>query len=293
MPYLKDITSKNNKRCTFLAILLICALGSGNISVAHAQEEVVQIRLTNRHVSEILPITKPLVSPGGFISADQRSNSLIIIDNPVAIARIRRLVQELDQAVPRLKIRVRYESADSSSESEASASARVKAGDATIEAGQPPARGEGVDVAASEGHGQTQYQSEYVIRVRSGSIAYIETGYDVPQRERWRQLSHQYGYIPETVVFQRVASGFNIRPVLMNDQVRIEIIPRINYFDNRGRDQKIFFAEAATTLFAPLDEWVDIGGVMGGHREINRQILSDSRHATDNRLTMRLMVTID
>jgi hypothetical protein len=79
----------------------------------------------------------------------------------------------------------------------------------------------------------------------------------------------------------------------MGRQVRIEIVPRINYRDNRGRDQNIRFAQAATTLFAPLDTWVDIGGVLGGQREIDRQILSDSRHASDHRLTMRLLVSVD
>jgi hypothetical protein len=258
-----------------------------------AQEKVVQIRLSHRHVSEILPLTKPLASPDGFISADQRTNSLIVIDNPTAIARIRRLVQELDQAVPLLKIRVRYENTKVETQRDASASAQVKTGSTTVEVGKKPMAEEGVEAEFSEGRGKIQRQSDYVIRVRSGSTAFIATGYDVPHRERWQALSHRYGYIPETVVFQRVASGYNIRPVLVGDQVRVEIVPRINYFDNRGRDQKIQFAEAATTLFAPLGEWVDIGGVLGGHREINRQILSDSQHTADNRLTMRLIVTID
>jgi type II secretory pathway component GspD/PulD (secretin) len=258
-----------------------------------AQEKVVQIRLSHRHVSEILPLTKPLVSPGGFISADQRTNSLIIIDNPTVIARIRHLVQELDQAVPLLKIRVRYENTEVETQHDASASAQVESGNTTVAVGKQPRAEEGVEAELNAGRGKIQRQSEYVIRVRSGSTAYIETGYDVPHRERWQALSHRYGYVPETVVFQRVGSGYNIRPVLVGDQVRIEIVPRINYFDNRGRDQKIQFAEAATTLFAPLGDWVDIGGVLGGHREINRQILSDSQHTADNRLTMRLMVTID
>ena len=58
-------------------------------------------------------------------------------------------------------------------------------------------------------------------------------------------------------------------------------------------NQKIHFTQAATTIFAPLGEWVDIGGVMGGKREVNRQILADSQHAAGQDLTMRLKVTID
>lgn len=261
--------------------------------LATAQETVEQIRLRNRHVSEILPAARPLVSPNGFISADQRSNSLIVVDNPAAIARIRKLVHKLDQAVPRLKIIVRYENANAAEEREARAAAAVETDRTRVAIGDDRGKEEGLDAEISEGRRQGQRQSEYMIRVRSGSTAYIEAGYDVPQRERWQDLSRRYGHIPERVVFRRVASGYDIRPVLLDDQVRIEILPRISYFDDRGRNQKIHFTQAATTIFAPLGEWVDIGGVMGGKREVNRQILADSQHAAGKDLTMRLKVTID
>lgn len=274
----------------FLVGFLVWAVFSPK---ATAQETVEQIRLRNRHVSEILPAARPLISPNGFISADQRSNSLIVVDHPAAIARIRNLVQKLDQAVARLKILVRYENTDAAEEREARAAAAVETGRTRGEVGDDRGIEEGLDIEISEGRRERQRQSEYVIRVRSGSTAYIEAGYDVPQRGRWQDLSRRYGHIPETVVFRRVASGYDIRPVLLGDQVRIEILPRISYFDDRGRDRKIHFAQAATTIFAPLGEWVDIGGVMGGKREVNRQILADSQHAAGERLSMRLKVTID
>ena len=277
---------------TVLAFAVFCLLGFFPAET-RAEEKVVQIRLKNRHAGDILPMAKPLISPQGHISADQRSNSLIVIDNPEAIARVRRLVQEVDQEVPRLKIRVRYESTDSDQAADAGASARIKTGDTTIEAGREKRDDTGIEADIQAGRKQAQRQSEYVLRVRSGSIAYLESGYDVPHRDRWRDLSRRYGYVSEGVVFRRVTSGYHIRPVLTGDQVRIEIVPRISYLDNRGRDQNIQFAQAATTLFAPLDRWVDIGSVLGGHREIDRQILADSRHASDNRLSMHLMVTID
>ncbi len=279
-------------RLLALAIVLLCWICHPAAN-ASGQEEVVQIRLNHRHVAEILPMAEPLVSSRGYISADQRTNSLIVIDNPAAIANIRRLVQELDQEVPLLKIRVRYTNVDSDHAREADANVQAQTGDTRVEIGQDRSDESGVEADFQESRGRVRRQSEYMIRVRSGSIAFIESGYDVPDRNRWKELSRRYGYIPDSVVFQRVASGYNVRPVLMGDQVRIEIIPRINYFDNRGRDQKILFAQAATTLFAPLDTWVDIGGLLGGHREVNRQILSDSRLVSDGSLIMRLIVTID
>ncbi len=273
----------------FALFSLICFLAVK----AGAQDEIVQIRLKNRHAGEILPMAAPLVSPNGHISADTRSNSLIVIDQPAVIARVRRLVEELDHEVPLLKIRVRYESAELEETADARASARIESGDTTVAVGSQKSDDSGIEADIQAGRKQAQRQSEYMLRVRSGGIAYLESGYDVPHRDRWSALSRRYGYIPEGVVFRRVTSGYHIRPVLMGDQVRIEIVPRINYLDNRGRDQNIQFSQAATTLFAPLDTWVDIGGVLGGQREIDRQILSDSRHASDDRLTMRLLVTID
>nr|MBL0712576.1 hypothetical protein [Desulfobacterales bacterium] len=202
-----------NWRMVFLTALVGIIGWMGGCADVLAQENVVQIRLTNRHVSEVLPLAQPLISPAGFISADARTNSLIVIDNPDAIARIRDLVQRVDQAVAQLKIRVRYESAESNANREARVAGQVKAGRTTVEGGKDSVDGEGVDAGLAAGHSRTQRQSDYVIRVRSGNTAYIEAGYDVPYRKRWQQLSRQYGYIPDSVVFQRVASGYVIRQV--------------------------------------------------------------------------------
>jgi hypothetical protein len=289
---MKRISDTSPRGLLALAIAIICAIVFFT-PFAAAQEQVVQIRLTHRQVADVLPAAEPLVSPGGFISADRRTNSLIVIDNPDAIARIQRLVQELDREVALLKIRVQYANVRTSEKRQPEPSPPDKPPDTAATLGNELIQDGSRETNPSEGHTQKQRLSEYVIRVRSGSVAYIEAGYDVPQRQRWQQLSHRYGYVPATAVFQKVASGYNVRPVLTGDQVQIDITPRINYFDHRGRNQKIYFMEAATTLFAPLGEWVDIGGVMGGHREINRQILADSRHKADQGLTMRLMVTID
>ncbi len=287
----KPTTARRRLIAALTAVLIICA-GAASPD-ARAQEEVVQIRIAKRHVDDILPAAETLLSPGGFISADKRSNSLIVIDSPEAIARIRRLVQELDQEMPRLKIRVQYANVTADDTSEAVTAGRVEEGKTAAAIGASPPAEEGAETNAQADQARRGRQSEYVIRVRSGSLAYIEVGYDVPHRKRWQKLSSRYGYVPDTIVFQRVASGYNVRPTLVGDQVRIDIVPRISYSDNRRRDQQIVFSEAATTLFVPLDRWIDISGVLGGHREINRQILADSHHAANRGLTMRLMVSID
>lgn len=270
-------------------ILALSLMLFGDPAAAQSNEEVTQIRIVHRDVSEMLTIVKPLVSPHGFISADVPSNSLIIIDNPAYISRIQELVSRIDQAVPQLKIRVQYGYREAEKEQAVSTRGKIEIGDATIGVGQK--KEDGVDVALSSEKRQHQRDSEYTVMVRSGSTAYISSGYDVPYPERWSRLSHKHGHIRRPVTFKKVDTGYDIRPVLMGNNVQIEIMPHISYLNPRGLRQPIRFAEAATQLVVPLGQWVEIAGTTDSQREINREILGGGHASGDKELSMRLMVT--
>jgi type II secretory pathway component HofQ len=256
---------------------------------AQSSEEVTQIRITHRDVNEMLTIVKPLVSQYGFISADVPSNSLIVIDNPAHIKRIRELVARIDQPVPQLKIRVQYGFRNTKREQAVSARGKVEIGDATIGVGKK--KDEGVDIDLSSDERQRQHNSEYTVMVRSGSTAYISSGYDVPYPERWSRLSRKHGHIRRPVTFKKVDTGYDIRPVLVGNNVQIEIMPHISYLDPRGLRKPIRFAEAATQLVVPLGQWVEITGTTARQQEINREILGAGTASGEDELSMRLMVT--
>lgn len=274
----------------FGAVMLIFGLLLyGGPTTAQTNEEVTQIRIVHRDVNQMLAIVKPLVSPYGFISADVPSNSLIVIDNPAYVKRIRELVSRIDQPVPQLKIRVQYGYHEAAKEQSVSTRGKIEIGDATIGVGQK--REEGVDVELSSEKRQRQMDGEYTVIVRSGSTAYISSGYDVPYPERWSRLSHKHGHIRGPVTFKKVDTGYDIRPVLMGNNVQIEIMPHISYLNPRGLREPIRFAEAATQVVVPLGQWVEIAGTTDSQREINREIWGGGQASGEKELSMRLMVT--
>jgi type II secretory pathway component HofQ len=243
---------------------------------ALASEEVVQIRIVHRDANDMLTIVQPLISQYGFISADTASNSLIVIDQPANVRRIQQLVSQIDQPVPQLKIRVQYGRQETNTDQSVATRGKIEVGDATVAVGNK--KKEGIDVELSADESQRHDKGEYTVIVRSGSTAYISSGYDVPYPERWARLSHKHGHIQRPVTFKKVDTGYDVRPVLMGNNVQIEITPHISYINPRGLRQPIRFAEAATRLNVPLDQWVEIAGTSASYQEINRQILGGDGH---------------
>lgn len=288
----RDVRSTSLARLRWHLVLVWLAIAIGGLGTpAPALEAVVQIRIVHRDVNEMLTIVQPLISQYGYISADSASNSLIVIDSPAYVDRIRQLVSRIDQPVPQLKIRVRYGRQETNKNQSASANVKVEVGDATIEIGEK--KKEGIDVKLSADEARRHDDGEYTVIVRSGSTAYINSGSDVPYPERWANLSHKHGHIRRPVTFKKVDTGYDVRPVLMGNNVQIEITPHISYINPRGLRQPIRFAEAATRLNVPLGEWVEVAGIDTSYQEINRQILGVGRSAGDSQLTMRLMVTLN
>jgi len=286
----RGVRKKSAPRWLWHLSILWIALSVGYLAgVARASEEVVQIRIVHRDANDMLTIVQPLISQYGFISADTASNSLIVIDQPANVRRVQQLVSQIDQPVPQLKIRVQYGRQETSTDQSVATRGKIKVGDATVAVGNK--KKEGIDVELSADESQRQDQGEYTVIVRSGSTAYISSGYDVPYPERWARLSHKHGHIQRPVTFKKVDTGYDVRPVLMGNNVQIEITPHISYINPRGLRQPIRFAEAATRLNVPLDQWVEIAGTSASTQEINRQILGGGRASSDSQLSMRLMVT--
>lgn len=286
----RGVRNKSAPRWLWHLSILWIALSVGYLGgIARASEEVVQIRIVHRDANDMLTIVQPLISQYGFISADTASNSLIVIDQTANVRRIQQLVSQIDQPVPQLKIYVQYGRQETNTDQSVATRGKIEIGDATVAVGNK--KKEGIDVELSADESQRRDKGEYTVIVRSGSTAYISSGYDVPYPERWARLSHKHGHIQRPVVFKKVDTGYDVRPVLVGNNVQIEITPHISYIDPRGLRQPIRFAEAATRLNVPLNQWVEIAGTSDSTQEINRQILGGGRASSDSKLSMRLMVT--
>jgi type II secretory pathway component GspD/PulD (secretin) len=93
----------------------------------------------------------------------------------------------------------------------------------------------------------------------------------------------------ETVQFQRVETGFEVKPVVAGDRVHIEIVPRISSLEDKERGI-IRLTEASTTVTVLKGQWVTIGGSSEQTNEAFRAILSTGSSRSSSTVSLSLMV---
>jgi len=280
------MTIRFNKRSIlrFFCYLLFSITVLSDVCLA----ETVRIPIKYRVASEVLPLVKGLLSPTGEAVVDEMTNSLFITDNEKTIQKIRAFLPEVDVMGRQVRIRVKFQeihlAGDRSLSAEGSVSGngwkvskdRSKQGDFTID----------VRNESSLKH----RSSESFVSVISGSAAYIVAGEDIPYRERWIYLSRRYAKLVDTVVFRRVETGFDVRPVVAGNIAHIDITPRISYVSSEGEEGTIHFTSTQTRLSVPLGQWVSIGGTSGKENEVLNAILESGSGDRNSSLSISLLV---
>jgi len=247
------------------------------------------IKIKNREASGLLPMVKTMLSEEGDAFADTLTNSIIVNDSPESINKIREFLNNFDQPVPQVKIRIRFEEEGSSSERGVSVAGRASGKRWTISTGQR--RRDGVHLSVRDRKGNRNRYSETFINVLSGSAAYISVGKMVPFTEQWIFLCRRYAHFGETIRFKHISTGMEVKPVVAGNLVHIDIVPRISYIE-AGSPGVIRFMEASTRLVVPRGEWVRLGGDSKESNDVIRQILSVSSAESRNNLSLLLKVDL-
>jgi type II secretory pathway component GspD/PulD (secretin) len=263
-----------------LVLCLACLVG------ASLAAEVAVIKVNYRSAADILPQVQTLLSPEGKATVDTRTNSLIVVDTNESLAKIQSFVASMDKPAEQVKVRFRFQEQGVSTNRDISASGRVSGDRWSV--GTGGSTSEGLHVRASENVVNRRGNTESFISVMSGSSAYLWVGKDVPFTERWVYLTHRYARVVETVSFQRVETGFEVRPMVIGNNVQVEIVPRISSFDKE--EQVVRLTEASTTVTVPKGQWVTIGGTSEQSNEVFRDILSYGSSSTNSTLSLSLMV---
>jgi type II secretory pathway component GspD/PulD (secretin) len=275
----------NHKKIMLIVACVMMLTLSCLISTSSAAEVAV-IKVNYRSATDILPLVQDLLSPIGKASIDTRTNSLIVIDTKESLEKIEAFVASMDKPAEQVKVRFRFQESGVSSNRDIGASGTVSRGrwSATTGGDTRP----GVHVRAQDTNVNRRGNTESFISVMSGSSAYLWVGKDVPYTERWVYLTRRYAHMMETVNFQRVETGFEVRPIVAGNNVQIEIVPRISSFDRQ--EQVVRLTEASTTVAVPKGEWVTIGGTSEQSNEVVRDILSYGSSSTNSTLTLSVMV---
>jgi type II secretory pathway component GspD/PulD (secretin) len=279
-----EVYNVNRKRNILLiSCILVLSLA---ILVSLASAEVAVIEVNYREASDFLPMVKSLLSPEGKASLDERTNSIIVVDTNAAITEIQAFVATMDKPAEQVRVRFRFQETSLSSDRDISTSGRYSGEHGSVAIGG--AEEDGVHVSALESRTKHRGQTESFISVMSGSPAYLWVGREIPFTQRWIYLTHTYAHEVETVEFQRVETGFEVKPVVAGDRVHIEIVPRISSFDEGARVVRL--TEASTTVTVLRGQWVTIGGTSEQSNEAVCAILSTGSSSTHSTLSLSLMV---
>ena len=276
--------TQNIKQRVRLAVwaLALTVLTSGAVGAA---VEVVTLRY--RSPGEVMQIVRSMLSPDGKISADEPSYTLIIVDSEEVIARIMQSLAVIDRPVRQATVRVRFQESGQQEQRSVSGGGRVSGDNWSVSTGRIPRGRDGVDVRAQDRTVSRGGSSEYFINAISGSWAYIRVGQDIPYTARWSDLCRRYG---RPVVFQRIETGFDVKPVIRENMADVEIVPRISETGSGGRPGGVQFAEASTRVQVPLGQWVTIGGSDQSANEVLRAILEAGSSRQSSALNIQLWV---
>jgi hypothetical protein len=223
-----------------------------------AQETVLEIlTVRNRPAESLLGDLLPLAGPNGSVTAS--GSKLIVNAAPAALARIKRVLAELDVVPRSLWITVSQGDASRMAGSRTEVTGRVDA---------PGGRTRTVVTGAFAQQGASS-ADETVQRIRAveGLPALIRAG---------RSLT-----VPTAVL--EAETGLYVRPLLAGDFVTLEVAATKEAFDAHGRVEG---QRLVTTVSGRLGEWITIGGLS---RDAEASGRGERRQAAEERV-VRVLV---
>jgi len=271
----------------------------GWIATVQAQQTVLEvIDLKYRSAEQIVPMLKPLLAPGGTISAMQ--NRLIVRTTPENLAELRKVLDAVDSVPKRLVISVRQEAAGTGVASEAEVSGSIGTGGARVTVPRSRSKqGGSVEVRKGDDVVRARAQSSQsaatdrgvqTVQVLEGNEALIRIGQSVPVRSRSVIQTPQGAQISESVEYRDADTGFRVRPRVNGDRVTLEISTRRDQVDD-PRKQTIDLQRVDTVVSGRLGEWMEIGGIDQSRVQTDSGTLSRrSADVTDNR---KVFVKVD
>jgi type II secretory pathway component GspD/PulD (secretin) len=264
----------------FVAVMMPCPCRAG----------IFVYPMQYRTASEVLPSVQTMLSKDGRAVADPRTNALLIDDDEASIIKIREFLVSFDRPGKQVRIRVQFLEAGSADSNAVAADARAS-GPGWVVTTDPRKRGDGVEVHVQGRSRMKQGSSEFFLSVVSGSPAYIMVGKDILYNETWLDLTRRYSRGGETVGTQRIETGFEVLPVILKDHADVEVTPRISHGGTSGAGRRIIrFSEMTTHVYAPLGQWVTIGGSDQGANEVTREILAAGSRGQGSSVSIRMMV---
>ncbi len=249
------------------------------------------IDLKYRNAEQIVPILKPLLAPGGTISALQ--NRVIVRTTPQNLAELRKVLDAVDTMPKRLVISVRQEAAGTALATEAEVSGSIGNDGARVTVpGSGSKQGATAQVRSGDNVAQARVFSSQsaatnrgvqTVQVLEGNEAFISTGQSVPVPSGNVILTPLSVQLSESVEYRDAVTGFRVRPRVNGDRVTLEISSRRDTVADRNTGT-FEVQRIDTVISGRLGEWMEIGGVDQSHVQTDGGTISRrSRNIADDR----------
>jgi type II secretory pathway component GspD/PulD (secretin) len=286
-------------RALLIASLLLAFAATGTQALASEPETRI-IQLKHRDADDVMPVLLPLLERDGRITG--RQYQLFVRTSARNFADIERVVQEIDTPQRSLRISVRQSGNRRAAVSEQEVSGERRAGDNTRIILAPSAghSHNGLVIRREGQEGVMQYRSERHTSVRAqdasqfvtvleGRRAYIAVGVSLPQVQPFLALAGDRIVVAAGITYRDVSTGFEVLPSIHNDEIDLEITPRLAFVSDQG-SQQVAFHELSTHVRVRTGEWVDLGGILSSANHVGRMILGATAGQSEEQVNFQVRV---
>ena len=256
-------TNRSELATAALITLLVCGIAAAD----ELSLEIIPLQHTL--VSEVLPLVRPLLEPGGTVTG--MHDQLIIKATNANIAEIKRVLAAFDRPPKTLKITVRQDVSAHSRIQEDAVSGRFRSGDVSGRLPDPGTH-DGASVGIRDGQGNAvryralntrssdDNRNTHFVTTLEGRPARIQTGQSIPYPYQ-SVIYDRYGAIVrEGFDYRDLNSGFYVTPRLHGQRVTLDIAPQLERADPSDRGV-IDTHYTSTIVSGNLSEWIPLGGV--------------------------------
>jgi len=267
-----------------LRTLLWLALYAASCLAAAAELEVITLKY--RSAEQLIPVIRPLVAPGGTVSGMQ--NQLILRTSKSNLEDIRKVLEHLDALPRRLMIYVRQEAEDA--RARRGAELRGSLGSGAVVGNQPPGQERrGVTARIYDSRGASDDHITQQLQVLEGNPATIHAGQSVAVPAQTVTRSVNGIMVTDTVVYRDFATGFDVVPRILGEQVLLDISPRRE--TPAGNLGGAGVQRAVTTVRGRLGEWFELGGSSRGASRSDSGLFGDAAGMHGD--TLRIWVKVE
>jgi hypothetical protein len=268
-------------------VLLVAFVFTGALA-----DETRVVPLQHRMAADVIPLISPLLGPDDVITG--MDSRLVIRTSDARYREVQKLLQQVDVARRQYRVSVRQTAATAGTRAQAGVSGEVGNDHMRVHIPRAPQAGGGIVVQRNgvriDAQQKTTRASNDVtqfINVIDGGRAFVQVGQSVPHVQRLLDLSG--AIVGQSVAYQDVATGFDVEPRAMGEEVELRITPQLSRLHDVSTGLADF-QRFATTVVVRRGEWVDLGGLSGNGSDARRTILDSAAGADREQRTVLIKV---